>query len=33
MSLELYCTQLQVREPAEFKHINKRWHRNKNGLS
>ena len=27
------CTQLHVREPAKFKHINRQWNRNKNGLS
>ena len=27
------CTQLHVREPAEFKHINRQWNRIKNGLS
>ena len=26
-------TQLHVREPAKFKHINRQWNRNKNGLS
>ena len=27
------CTQLEVREPAKFKHINRQWNRNKNGLA
>ena len=27
------CTQLHVREPAKFKHINRQWNRIKNGLS
>ena len=28
----LCCTQLHVREPAKFKHINRQWNRNKNEL-
>ena len=27
------CTQLHVREPAKFKHINRQWNVNKIGLS